>query len=84
MTAGYTTPLPTSHTVEEVAAALHEVPRYVRAKCHAREWPHCRGSRGRITFTDAQFAEILEIRARPAAEVAEPRWALAPRSRRAS
>jgi hypothetical protein len=78
-----TTPLPATHSVEEVAAALGETPYFVMVKCRRREWPHNRGARARISFTAEQYAQILELIAQaPASDGPAPRMAFAPRSRR--
>jgi hypothetical protein len=74
-----------NHTVEEVAAALGETAYYVQTKCRAREWPHCRGARGRVSFTAEHFNRILELIAEPEASAeAQPRFSFAPRSGRRS
>jgi hypothetical protein len=80
-----TSPLPRLHTVEDVAAALRETPRYVREKARLREWPHRRLARGAVAFTDDDFAQVLELIKEAPAVAATPRLAFAPRSgRRAS
>jgi hypothetical protein len=80
-----TAPLPAVYSVADVAAALGETERFVSVKCRQRAWPHRRGSRGRVSFTADDYAQILELcSAPPAAAEDAPRWALAPRSRRAS
>lgn len=76
--------LPRLHSLEEVAEALNETPHYVRDKCRRSLWPHRKGSRGRPSFTDEDYARVLELIAADAQQQDEPRFALAPRSRRAS
>lgn len=71
-----------TYTVAEVAAALGESQRHVMEKCRLREWPHQRGSRGRVSFTERDYARVLELRAVPADEPEVPRLVFAPRARR--
>ncbi len=76
--------LPSLRTVAEVAAALGETEHFVKAKCRRRDWPHWRGSRGRVGFTDEHFAEIVRLSSVDVTADPAQRFALAPRSRRAS
>ncbi len=72
------------HTAAEVAEALGQTENYVREQCRRRAWPHVRLARGRVGFTDEHFAEIVRLcSVAPTTEPAQ-RFALAPRSRRAS
>lgn len=78
-------PLPALFTATEVAEALRETEDYVRAKCRRGEWPHRRGARGVPKFTADDYARIVELTAGAQAEAeSNQRFALAPRSRRAS
>lgn len=70
------------YTVAEVAEALGETERYVTEKCRLREWPHQKGSRGRPSFTEQDYATVLELRAVPVAAPEVPRLSFAPRARR--
>lgn len=71
------------HSVEDVAAALGVTPYYVKQQCRRRAWPHRRPNRNQIAFSDADFAQILEITAEPVADTAPATGlAFAPRSRR--
>jgi hypothetical protein len=72
------------HTVAEVAEALGESQRYVKEKARLREWPHRRGARGQVHFTDEDYAEVLRLMSVEPVEAGEPRFAFAPRARRAS
>jgi hypothetical protein len=67
-----------------VAGALRETYYYVEQKCRRREWPHRRGARGVPTFTAEDVAEIVALIAAPVEAEAQQRFAMAPRSRRAS
>ena len=78
------TDLPRLRTVTEVADALGESEHFVKEKCRLKEWPHWRGSRGRVGFTDQHFAEIVALCSVEASAEPSPRFAFAPRSRRAS
>lgn len=78
-------PLPAVHSLADVAAALGENENYVKERCRRREWPHLRGARGKPSFTDEQYRQILEIRSVAASAADDQRIAFAPRSgRRAS
>lgn len=78
-------PLPHLRTVTDVAEALGQSENYVRTQCRKRLWPHRRLARGAVGFTDADYAQVLElICAAPAEAEPQERFALAPRSRRAS
>ncbi len=72
------------HSATEVAEALGQTENYVREQCRRRAWPHVRLARGRVGFTGEDFTEIVRLCS--VAPTAEPvqRFALAPRSRRAS
>jgi hypothetical protein len=76
--------LPRLHSVAEVAEALGQPESFVMAKCRSKEWPHTRGSRGRVGFTDQHYAAVLELMSVQPADRPAPRMAFAPRSRRAS
>lgn len=72
-----------THSLEEVAAALGQTPRYVADKCRARLWPYRKGAYRQMRFTAADYAQILELIAQaPAVEPEQPRMSFAPRSRR--
>lgn len=77
-----TAPLPRVRSVEEVADALGETGRFVKDKCRAREWPHVKLGRGRIAFTDEQYARVLELIATPVEDTTPRGLSFAPRSRR--
>jgi hypothetical protein len=77
-----TAPLPHLRTVAEVAEALGESQHFVKEKCRLKEWPHWRGSRGRVGFTDQHFAEIVELCSVEASAEPSTRFAFAPRSNR--
>jgi hypothetical protein len=77
--------LPQLHSVADVAAALGETERFVAEKARLREWPHRRGARGRVGFTDDDFQAVLELIAQPASQTPAPTrrgLSLAPRSAR--
>jgi hypothetical protein len=76
--------LPSLHTVAEVAVALGQTERYVKEKCRLREWPHRRGARGQVGFTDEDYAEVLRLMSVEPVEAAKSRFSFAPRARRAS
>jgi hypothetical protein len=70
------------HSAEEVAEAIGETPNYVKAKCRAKQWPHRRGARGRVSFTADDYARVLELIAADVTAQESPRLSFAPRSRR--
>ena len=78
------TALPETFTVAEVAETTRQTDHYVKQKCRRREWPHRKGARGVPFFTADDVAAIVELCAAPAEAETTERFALAPRSRRAS
>lgn len=73
------------HTATEVAEALGVTPYFVRQQCRKHLWPHRRLTRGQVGFTAADYAQVLELTARPVAtDEQQTGLAFAPRSRRAS
>lgn len=77
-----TSPLPRTFSTAEVAEALGEDESFVKRKCRLGDWPHRRGSRGRVSFTAEDYSRVLELIAAEAQPKPEPRLSFAPRSRR--
>lgn len=68
------------HTVSDVANALGVTEYFVKQQCRKHLWPHRRLSRGQVGFTAADYAEVLDLTARPVEKDEPTGLAFAPRS----
>lgn len=72
--------LPRLHPAAEVAEALGQSERYVLDRARSGAWPHRKGARGAVLFSNEDYLQVLELIAVPVQAPAEKRLSFAPRS----